>query len=161
MYCTYLQLTSIELSPLQLSVLLVYVFQTRNIYSHFIDGEDIFIGSSISCFINRNFFFSATTNVFFGPHISSYDLTYFFISQVIHVCGIRHDGDFHHLLESSCNQKEIRNLIFSSLFLVLLQLLSSCAGNKTSLLRIEKIGILERQLVSYRRRCYFDAQGEH
>ena len=40
MYCTYLQVTLIELSLLQSSVL-VQVFQTRNIYSHFVDGVDI------------------------------------------------------------------------------------------------------------------------
>ena len=52
---------------------------------------------------------------YLGPHISSHDLTYVFKSQVFQVCGINHDGDFHYRLAFSCSQKEIHNLIFSSL----------------------------------------------
>ena len=61
MHCTYLQLTLIKWNPLQSSVLLVQVFQTHNIHSHFVDIVEIlwlvrqFLGSSIK---------TVTTNLF-------------------------------------------------------------------------------------------------
>ena len=59
-------------------------------------------------------------------------LDLFFKKSVFKVCGIRHGGDFRYRLVSSCSQKEICNLIFSSLFLVVFQLFSFWARSKIS-----------------------------
>ena len=59
-----LYIPSIELSPLQLSVLLVQVFQTHNIYLHFVDCVDILW--LVHQFIDMNFVLSATINLFLG-----------------------------------------------------------------------------------------------
>ena len=47
----------------------------------------------------------------------------FFKSQAFPVCRRCHSGDIHYGLESSCIQKELRNIIFSSHFLVVFQFL--------------------------------------
>ena len=72
MHCTYLQLTLIEVSPLQSSVLLIQVFQTRNIYSHFVRGVDILL-------LVRQFLVSLTWSSFFLPWPTFFRASYFFL----------------------------------------------------------------------------------
>ena len=71
MHCTFFQLTLSELSPLQSSVLLVQVFQTRNIYSHFVDGVDILW--------LVQFLVSSTWTSFFLPQPIISGASYFFL----------------------------------------------------------------------------------
>ena len=123
MHCTYLQLISTEWGPLQSSAYLVQVLQTCNIYTHFVDDVDILR-------LFRQFLVSLTWTSFcfdqtFELQNFSHDLTYFFKNQVFQVCGICSGGEFHYRIASSCSQKEIHNLIFFSLFLVVFQFLHS------------------------------------
>ena len=96
---------------------LVQVFQTRNIYMHFVDGVNIW-------WLVRQFLFSSTWTSFFLPQPTFSWASYFFLwsnlffqSQVFQFCGIRHGGDLHYRLASNCSQKEICNLTFSYLSL--------------------------------------------
>ena len=108
------------------------------------------IGLSISCFIDMNFVLSDTTNLFVGLiFLLIIWLIFFFKTKVLKVFRIRHGGDFHYRLASSCSQKGIRNLISPHLFsLSPFSFLVLALAAKKSLLRIDKIGILEKQLVS-------------
>ena len=72
MHCTYLQLTLIDWSPLQSSVLLVQVFQTRYIYAYFVDGVHIL-------WLGRQFLVSLTWTLFFLPRSTFSWTSYFFL----------------------------------------------------------------------------------
>ena len=100
-----------------------YLHAFRRWYRYFM------VGSTISCFIDINFSLSAAANIFLGLKFLLM-IWLNFSSQVFQVCGISHRGNFHYHLASIRSQKVIRNLIFSSLFLVVFQLCSSCACSK-------------------------------
>ena len=114
------------------------------------------IGSSTSCFID---ILSATINL-------SLDLIFlhmiwltFSKDRSSRFIGYATVDTFIITSHPASSQKEIRNLIFWSLFFVVFQIFDYYSHSKTSLPSINKIGIHERPLVSYRRCHSCDAQG--
>ena len=107
------------------------------------------ICSSISCFLEMKFVLSFTTNFFLDR---SFLLMSYFQKSGFSGLWVYNIVDTFIIAPHPAVAKKICNLVFIFLSHSVFQLLCSSACSETSLLPIEKIGILERQLISYQTR---------